>query len=122
MAECWAGCCVTRKDGKDAMFSCGEYVLDKAPSPEDDSWVADYELGPADGGNFFGMLSAHEHVIRCAKSGPASEAENPPQTLLGMFKSACDNAGDHVALAVERPPPPVDKEDREKKWAEALPW
>ena len=30
----------------------------------------------------------------------ASEAENPPQTLLGMFKSACDNAGEHVALAV----------------------
>lgn len=76
------------------------------------------EFGTYEPGTHFGVLPNYEHPIHCSTEGLLSEKQTPPRTFPTLLAEAAKAMPDHVALAVERNPPPPEAPGV----APSLPW
>jgi len=73
------------------------------PSPVSGNEVAEYKPG-----KYYGVLPDYEHPIIMAEGGILSKSLVPPILFSTLLADAAKHVPDHVALAVEKNPPPPE--------------
>jgi long-chain-fatty-acid--CoA ligase ACSBG len=89
------------KSGKQRISVVARHVLLPASVASDE--VADYQVG-----KHCGVLPDYEHPIVLAKGGILSATAAPPINFSRLLADAAKNCPNHVALAVEKNPPPPE--------------